>query len=160
MYSFYKIFQKSKDDEVTVKLFEYDKKGINNYLNLIKEKNQEDYRQVILNSFLMINIIKYLVEEKGLTVEKITFIDDDDDEYYEEIETILKTQKEYYLERVIQELNILKSKDSIEINEVCFGKYNSDMEIRIKVNGIVLVNNEDSETVRALFEKFLTGQFK
>lgn len=160
MYSFYKIFQKSEDNKVKVKLFEYDKNGINNYLDLIKEKNKEDYRQVILNSFLMINLIKFMVEKNNLTVEKITFIEDDNDEYYKGIEDILTNKKNDYLEDLIRELTIFKSEDSVEINEIYFEKYNSDMEIKVKVNGIVRINNEDATKVKKMFEKFLIGQFK
>lgn len=160
VYSYYKVFRKSNGSNVFFELFEYDKTVVNSYLNLIEDRNKQEFRQVILNSFLMIAIIRFMVKTMELKVESITFIDDDECEYHDDIKNILKNQKENYLDDLIKELSVFKSEDSVEINEICFEKDNSDIDLKIKVNGIVIINNENAEEIKGAFENFLTGQFK
>ena len=114
-----KIFYKFKDKDKIYKLVTYDESKID-YYSLIKKYQREGYYQLIINSRLMIDLIKDF-KKIDLTVYDIE-LQEDDETFYGELRKTLKGLKnkhnsELCFKYLLQSLNLLYCDNSIEINK-------------------------------------------
>lgn len=136
MENYAKIFRKYKDNSnLDISLDEYnpdDKK----YKDLIIEKKKNNFKQVIINSELMVDIIKETLSKEGI-IQNIDFTENTDYEINEDVKKLLwklRDNKIYF-----DDLKILLSwvidKNSIDIKELCI--YYKNNQYSIYSNGII-----------------------
>lgn len=150
-----KIFYKFKDQKKVYDLITYDESKLD-YYSLIKKYQNQGYYQLIINSRLMIDLIRDF-QKINLTVYDIE-LQEDDENFYEELHKTLEGLKgnnnsEVYLKYLIQSLNLLYYDNSIEINKISLG--NSLNDVIIYSNGIVVMNEDIENEIKSFLKKEL-----
>lgn len=143
VYNKYKIFSKVQNDEKEIFCINYNDKE-ENYYPFIKRCHNSGYTQVIITSEIMIQIIEKFVFEDEYIVSELEFMEDDD--FNEGIKSLMIDNKNInkYHRIIINELEFLSEKTSIEIKRIKFKKMVGDIPVSffIQSNGILGVNSK------------------
>ena len=133
------------------------------YLNFVKKQHEIGWRQVIITSEVMINLIEKLKED-NLDLYDIEFMEDYESEIKNEIKDyidLMKKEKSYF-SIILKELYFLSERSSIEIKRIYFkgrNENNSVVRCFVQSNGIISVNDSSynyiSEKIRRIVEELL-----
>lgn len=136
-----KLFIDDKKEIATVSI----KQSDNYYSNLRKYVNK-GYKQIIVPSDVMIKVLKIYFKEKVARILSIELLEEDSD-YSIQLDKIINSieaNRDYFVD-LIEELNYLAEKSTIEIKSVRF-KYRIEsrpVDITISVNGILTYNESE-----------------
>lgn len=131
------------------------------YYAFLKQYYNEGYRQIIITSEIMIEIIKHFVLEKGISVYNIEFMEDDSD-LVEEIESLIDRflEDKVFFVRLLEKLNFLAEKSSIDIKRVFFkGRNNEGIAINfyMQSNGIIGIDEKNFSSLSAEISNLIAG---
>lgn len=133
------------------------------YYTFLRKCRNEGYKQVIITTEIMVQIIRYACLEKSQIVYKIEFVEEDS-ELESEINAILQTmaKKPAYLTILLDKLNFLSESSSIDIKRIYVkGMYeNKDTVVDnyfIQSNGIIGVNEESFSKVSTELSALVEG---
>ncbi len=156
-----KFFWKKNNLSKIVSCLEYDDKI--EYYSFIKTCYAKEYRQIIITSELMIEIIKYFAINKNLLVYEIELVEDDN-ELKEELELLIANTRKngFFFQQLIEKLNFLAEQSSIDIQRIYIkgrDTENNAVNFFIQSNGIIGINNESFESisndVRKIIKEYL-----
>ena len=121
------------------------------YYTFIKQYYDDGYRQIIITSEIMIGLIEHFVLEKGLFVYNIEFIEDDQD-LKDEIENLLSiiSRDRAFLGKLIEKLNFLSEKSSIDIQRIYFKGRGNDggaTNFNLQSNGIIGIDKKNFSSI-------------
>ena len=122
------------------------------YNSLLRNCHNDGYRQVVITSEIMTQIIRHVYLDDNEIVQKIEFIEDDPELDYE-ITVLLHAIKNNLsrLDDLIHKLESLAEKSSIDLKRIYVKKPYSIGEklicFFVQTNGIVGVNSESFDTV-------------
>lgn len=140
-----KLFWKVNDNPKTIFCIPYDDEQ--EYYTFLKKCHSDGYRQIILTSEIMVNLIEHFVLEKGLSIYQLEFMEEDEDLKFE-VRNLLTAVSENiaYFSKLIDKLNFLSEKSSIDIQRVYFkGRNNKEEAVNffLQSNGIIGVDNKN-----------------
>lgn len=111
------------------------------YYRFIKKYHDVGYRQIIITSEIMVHLIEHFVLEKNLSVYRLELAEDDESLQNEVSYLIdLVKRKSVYFSKLIERLNFLSEKSSIDIQRVYFkGRDLKNVAINfyLQCNGII-----------------------
>lgn len=121
------------------------------YYTFLKQCHNDGYRQIIITSEIMVSLIEHFVLEKNILVYDIVFMEDDD-ALKDEISNLLTTVSTniVFLNKLIEKLNFLSEKSSIDIQRIYFKGRNSDgiaVNFYLQSNGIVGIDKRNYDSV-------------
>ena len=135
------------------------------YYTFLKRQFDLGYRQIIVSSEAMIELIKYCVMNLGLNVYKIEFAEEDTS-LSEDIAYLLNTIRErpVLFNNLVEKLLFLAENSSIDINRIYISGRSEEGVVKdfyIQSNGIVSIsdyeNNNLLDSIRTLIERCLFG---
>lgn len=133
------------------------------YYTFLRKCRNEGYKQVIITTEIMIQIIRYACLEKGQSIYKIEFVEEDS-ELESEINAILQNmaKKPAYLTVLLDKLKFLSESSSIDIKRIYVkGMYkNKDTAVEnyfVQSNGIIGVNEESFSKVSTELSALVEG---
>ncbi len=156
-----KFFWKKNHSSKVISCIEYDDET--EYYTFIKKCHSQKYRQIIITSELMIDIIKYFAIEKQWLVFEIDLAEDDH-ELKQDLEVLINNtnQDRIYFHQLIDELCFLSEQSSIDIKRVYIkGRDVEGVAINffIQSNGIIGINTESfdniSNDIKKIIEEYL-----
>lgn len=133
------------------------------YYAFLKQCHDKGYRQIIITSEIMVGLIKYYVLEKGLSVYDIQFMEEDQD-LTDEVSNLLTliSKNGIFLGKLIEKLNFLSEKSSIDIHRIYFKGRNSEnvaVNFYLQSNGIIGIDKKNysfiSDEIGNLIERCL-----
>ncbi|ALS38456.1 hypothetical protein ABID30_002239 [Enterococcus rotai] len=140
-----KIFKHFQNNCYSFQLISYDAKKIS-YSQLIKKLKQENSRQVLFNSEVMIELIKETaINNKEYIVAALKIGSEDDLEVQENINKIILSMRTDYsnVVRLIEELSWCYDNESIDISEIkIVGRGGNYDNAKILSNGIYFGDEE------------------
>lgn len=121
------------------------------YYTFLKKCHDDGYRQIIITSEIMVQLIKDFVLKKELSVYEIEFVEEDNDLKNEISELLMEVQhdKKFFSE-LIEKLNFLSEKSSIDIQRIYFKGRSSDkiaISLYIQSNGIIGIDSGNYDVV-------------
>lgn len=128
------------------------------YYTFLKKCFDSGYRQIIITSSIMLQIIEQYIFSRKFDIMKIEFMEDDDDlnNIVEQYLKNVQVDRAYY-QKLLENLKFLCEKSSIEIKRVYFkGKLDSGdyTNVFIQVNGIIGINRAQyQEEIAALSQQ-------
>lgn len=142
-----KIFRKIKNSKSIFKATEYRESDC--YADVIKSEKELGYRQVIINSSLMLKIIADFSLNENFVLLEVTFNQSVDKEYTDEIKKYINDIKvnRALTNELILKLSWASEKDSIDIEKISFGYKEIDRDknsfkmITIISNGVLSGND-------------------
>lgn len=155
-----KIFREISNNIYSFKLVDYP--NTKSYSELIKEEKSKGYRQVIINSEIMIRIITNAVQKENVLLKSIILNDTVDEYYREEIDMKVKKCKDspMVLSELLTNLAWTSEDGSIDIEKIGFAYNINDQYHYITVicNG-VLSGTEVDYFYKNYLEAVLKGSF-
>ena len=159
-----KLFWRLGDTSKKVISISYDETK-NDYYSFLKKQFEAGYRQIIISSEVMIEIINHAVLSEGLKISEVLLSEDDDD---------AQTEIAYYLDLIsknpahfgslVSKLAFLSDNSSIDIQRIAISGRTADkrpVECYIQSNGIFAINSEMYEylekKLRPLIERCIFG---
>ena len=139
-----KVFRKhSIIGSAELKIIEYNPDEVS-YIELIRDMRKQKFRQVIINSEIMIKIMERVLNHKGI-VQEISLEEGTDTELIEEINNYIKKIKRNasFFSKLKESLSWAEEYDSIDI--MALTVYYSGVQVEIKSNGIILEHTTDSD---------------
>lgn len=136
------------------------------YFNFLSEQHKRGYRQIIVNSEMMIELIKILLLEYSLSVANIEFMEDNI-ELNDQISYLLKGAndgKKEALKALLAQLSLIAEESSIDIKLIeVKGYLNNDIKrplfFRVQSNGGFSINDNGYEFVRDVVIKKIEDYF-
>lgn len=131
------------------------------YYSFLKNCHSQGYRQIIITSELMIEIVKYFVMEKNLSVIKIELAEDDH-ELKEELKFLIEQtiRDRVFFQQLIEKLYFLAEQSSIDIQRVYIKGRNHEkaaINFFIQSNGIIGVNIDSFKSISNDIKKIIEG---
>ena len=133
------------------------------YYTFIKKYYEQDYRQIIITSEMMIKLIETSIVDFNYSIYEIEFVEDD--EYLNtEVSDILNKlcDNKAYIHKLISYLQFLSEKSSIDIQRVYFkGRTEQGLAVKffIQSNGIIGIDENNfsmvSQQVSSLIERYM-----
>lgn len=122
----------------------------NDYYSFIQELSGEGYKQIIIPSNVLLDLMKNIFKDKKATIKDIDLLEDDDD-YNDKIDKIiLETQddRDNFVE-LFEELRYLSSDQNIEIRKIRFSYKNDNklIDLSLSINGLIEVLYGESKGV-------------
>lgn len=144
-----KLFWKVDSDVRKIHCISYDDNT--EYYTFLRKCNEDGYKQVIISSEIMIQLIREACLGKGYKITKIEFVEEDA-ELEEEIQVILQLMGENsaYFSDLVDKLKFLAERSSIDIKRVYIkGSYTQDYSdfYFLQSNGIIGINKESYSTI-------------
>lgn len=144
-----KLFWKMDAGARKIHCISYDS-SIDNYA-FLRNCHDQGYKQVIISSEIMIQLIREACLGKGYKITKIEFVEEDA-ELEEEIQVILQLMGENsaYFSDLVDKLKFLAERSSIDIKRVYIkGSYTQDYSefYFLQSNGIIGINKESYSTI-------------
>ncbi|MFP7236007.1 hypothetical protein [Bacillus altitudinis] len=152
-----KVFKRHANGKLNLKLETYDTDQ-QKYTDVVSNMKKEKYKQVILNSEIMLMIIEKVLKLKGMLM-KIEFEDTTDSEIIEEIDHIVKKIREesvIYYEDLLKLLHWTSDNNSIDLRKLTVSLEVNKYEIYS--NGIIEGENFDElfqKVIVPVLEKYL-----
>ncbi|MCI7098305.1 MAG: hypothetical protein MR966_05210 [Lachnospiraceae bacterium] len=122
--------------------------SVNIYYSLVERYHKLGYKQIIISSNLMLEILKYYFVQRNYKICKIEFIEDDE-EFSEEINSIIRelaTDRSKW-NKFVNKIDFLIENYSIDINKItmigCNRNKSGSTEISVQLNGILIIDSED-----------------
>lgn len=114
------------------------------YYTFIKKCYQNGFRQIIVTSEIMVQLIQYFVIDQGLVVYNIELMEGDE-ELEDEVQNLLDLvdKSAVHINKLIHKINFLSEKSSIDIQRIYFkGRDNDNKAISfyLQSNGIISVD--------------------
>lgn len=155
-----KVFRKIQSNIYNFRLVDYS--ANKNYTSFIKEEKVNGFRQVIINSEIMIKIITYAVQDKSVVLKNIILNDSVDKGFHEEINLKVKeiVGNPLALLELVKNLAWTSEDGSIDIEKIGFSYEvnNNYHTITIICNG-VLSGTEISHFYKEYLEPVLKDNF-
>lgn len=155
-----KIFRRVVKNIYSFKLVDYP--SSESYSSLIKEQKKHGYRQVIINSEIMIKIILKALDNTKIVLKDIVLQDSVDSDYREEIQRKIKkcNDNSNVLTELLTSLAWASEEDSIDIDKIKFAyELNDEFHyITIICNG-VLSGSEINRFYNDIIEAALKESF-
>ena len=158
-----KLFWKNENDREIINSVFYDDSV--EYYTFLRKCKSEGYRQVIVTTEIMIQLLRVSVIKKGFVIYKIEFAEEDC-ELENEIKNLLRNieNNPACFGDLINKIKFLSEQSSIDIRRVYIkGKYNGKFtpNFYIQSNGILGINAESyddlSNGISTLVERCLLG---
>lgn len=160
-----KIFRQIKSKPVKISLIEYDPKIPNAYYDCIKTQKNIGNIQLVINSKLMLHILKEYVYNQGFKITSILMAEEDE-EFMEKCDCLInssnKNVEEYY--RLDKFLSEFIDDNCIELFKIGIKKSSSEcgnIFIEIQSNGIVKINTnkyiKEKEYLLILISRYING---
>lgn len=152
-----KVFKRHANGKLNLRLETYDTDQ-QKYTDVVSNMKKEKYKQVILNSEIMLMIIEKVLKLKGMLM-KIEFEDTTDSEIIEEIDHIVKKIREesvIYYEDLLKLLHWTSDNNSIDLRKLTVSLEVNKYEIYS--NGIIEGENFDElfqKVIVPVLEKYL-----
>ena len=157
-----KFFWKKSEVAKEISCLDYCEEDIE-YYTFVKKCHDQGYRQIIITSELMVDLLEYFFFKENLLVYQIDLAEEDE-ELEEEIDVLInnseKDGKYFYL--LAKTLNFLSEKSSIDIQLVYMKGRNSEgviVDLFLQSNGIVGINVESfskiSDNIKNIIERYL-----
>lgn len=131
------------------------------YYDFLKKFHDKGYKQIIITSELMSDLMRFFCQEKNLSVYKIVLMEDDED-LDAELKDILQKMEldRSYFERLLNEIRFLSEQSSIDINRIYFkGRYNGvAVRFFIQANGIIGVIPKFFDEVSGQIKAYLSEE--
>lgn len=131
------------------------------YYVFLKQCHNDGYRQIIITSALMIELVEHFVMEIGLSIFDIEFMEEDQDLQSEVKDLIDKVSKnKAFLGKLITRLNFLSEKSSIDIKRIYIkGRSSENVAINfyLQSNGLIGINNESYIPISKEISSFIAG---
>lgn len=112
------------------------------YYSFIQRLSVEGYKQIILPSNVLLDLMKNIYKNKKGTIKDIALLEDDDAYNHKIDELILETQndRDNFVE-LFEELRYLSSDQNIEIRKIRFSYRNNGklIDLSISINGLIEV---------------------
>lgn len=139
-----KLFWKMESGAETIDSILYDDNV--EYYTFLRKCKSKGYRQVIVTAEIMIQVIRMAVLEKGFSVYRIEFAEEDHG-LDEEIQRLIHmtTDNPAYFTDLLEKIKFLSEQSSIDIRRVYIkGKYNGECapNFYLQSNGIFGANKE------------------
>lgn len=131
------------------------------YYDFLKKYHDKGYKQIIITSELMSNLMRVFCQEKNLSVYEIVLMEDDEDLDAELKDILQKMESDRsYFERLLNEIRFLSEQSSIDINRIYFkGRYNGvAVRFFIQANGIIGVIPKFFEEVSGQIKAYLSEE--
>lgn len=146
-----KVFKKLSCEKYNFRLVPYDTALIS-YSEIIKKQRKEDYRQVLFNVELMLELVKSTAEYSDLYLKKILMCTDAENGVQDDINSLVQDtrQQKELVYKVISELEWYSDRESIDIVNIELYDKSLKTSISIKSNGILL-----GDDITPLFEKYI-----
>lgn len=135
------------------------KKNIgNDYYSFLQELSAEGYKQIILPSNVLLDLMKNIFKSKKGIIKEIELLEDDD-AYNDKIDKLLlETQedRDNFVE-LFEELRYLSSDQNIEIRKIrfCYRNNGKLIELTLSINGLIEVLYGEAANVEDELEKML-----
>lgn len=130
------------------------------YYAFLRKCRDNGYKQVIVTSEIMIQILRYVCLKKEQRVYKIEFVEDDE-ELEKEINILLELMinNKAYLSELLEKLRFLSEKSSIDLKKIYIkGTWdNCNVNYFIQSNGIIGINKESFEKVSEELKNLVEG---
>lgn len=158
-----KLFWKTESGKQHICCVDYDDQQ--DYYIFLRKCRAKGYRQVIVTSEIMIQIIRHACLDKGHYIYRIEFAEDDTD-LENEMDGILKAihKNPAYFGDLLEKLRFLAEKTSIDLKRIYIKEKYKDTtpdNYFVQSNGIIGVNREAFSKVclelGTLIERCLTG---
>ena len=154
-----KLFWKTYLDVRHIECIPYD--DTVEYYTFLRDCRSKGYKQVVITSEIMIEIIRQECLKNGHIVSKIEFVEDDLD-LSEEIDWILSkmVKNSGYLTELIDKLKFLAEKSSIDIKRIYIKSQYTESgtaDYFIQTNGIIGVNKESIEKISQEMSTLVEG---
>lgn len=131
------------------------------YYDFLKKFHDKGYKQIIITSELMSDLMRFFCQEKNLSVYEIVLMEDDED-LDAELKDILQKMEldRSYFERLLNEIRFLSEQSSIDINRIYFkGRYNGvAVRFFIQANGIIGVIPKFFDEVSGQIKAYLSEE--
>lgn len=139
-----KLFLKMDSDSRHVHCVAYDDDA--DYYTFLRKCRSDGYRQVVITSEMMMQIIRHACLENNYTISKIEFVEEDSD-LETEIALILQAMSgnSAYLTDLLNKLRFLSEKSSIDLKRIYvkgLTENNITVNYFVQSNGIIGVNRE------------------
>lgn len=157
----YKFYSKPGTTYHIIPVFYDERKS---YHDLLASQQSIGNRQIIINSEIMIGLLKLFVFDTNLKISKIEFMEHDD---------LLSETITYMVKRINEgdrgaiaalneQLAIISEKESIDIKSIDLNGYLNSIpaQISIQSNGIVSLNEEIIDVGLSLIQNFIEDYFK
>ena len=137
-----------------VKVIDYDLSQ--EYYSLIKKAQENNFRQVIITSDIMIGLAEYLLTSQNSTITSISFFVDDE-ELQQEIDRTIKSLQNNlaYWGALKTKLDFLSKYDSIDIKEMDFNNREQRYLAKIFVNGIICISESNYSNLASKIATFV-----
>ena len=139
----YKLFWKlgDLDKHIIYKSFDDEEE----YYSFLKQQFDAGYRQIIVSSEAMIDLIKYVVMQQGLKIYRIEFAEEDD-ALSEEVSNLIEMieTRPVMFNALIEKLHFLAETSSIDIKRIYLSgrlANGSIVDMYIQSNGIIAIND-------------------
>lgn len=133
----------------------------NEYYDFLKEYHDKGYRQIIITSELMANLMKFFVQEKNFSVYQIELMEDDE-ELDTELNDILQKMEmnRAYFDKLLSKIHFLSEQSSIDINRIYFKGRVQRIAVRffIQANGIIGITHQSYNDIANQIKKYLARE--
>lgn len=136
------------------------------YFSFLREQHQKGYRQIIVNSEMMIKLLKVLTSDYSLSIVNIEFMEDNI-ELNNQISYLVdgvNDKKQGAINALIAQLSLISEESSIDIKSIEIKKtlrqnIKNPLYLKIQSNGIISTNNENSEFLSTVVVKEIEDYF-
>lgn len=131
------------------------------YYSFLKKCHKNGYRQIIITSEIMVQLLKYFTLEENLSVYQLELAEDDEflqEEVSDLINKVLENGT--YFIRLVERLNFLSEKSSIDIQRVYFkGRDSKNIAINfyLQCNGIIGIDKEHYSLISSKISDQVAG---
>lgn len=161
-FRFGKMFRYKDYEKKSIKIIDYNPEDESNYYAFIKKQSDNGYIQIIINSNIMMFLLKYYFIERKFTITSILFTEEDE-KFVEECTKIIEkvnNDRAHFVD-LIDQIKFLSNEDCIEIFKISLrGKKGNDtIRIEIQANGITKINenkyNEEACYLKDKLESYI-----
>lgn len=132
----------------------------------MREQHQKGYRQIIVNSEMMIKLLKVLTSDYSLSIVNIEFMEDNI-ELNNQISYLVdgvNDKKQGAINALIAQLSLISEESSIdiksiEIKQTLRQNIKNPLYLKIQSNGIISTNNENSGFLSTVVVKEIEDYF-
>lgn len=122
---------------------EYDP-DIDNYYSFVKSNHQKGYKQIMLTSEMMIDIVMYIIDNYNCKITDFEFIEDDEDFKQQLLDTIVPFSKSK-MNVFVEKLDFLMQEYSLDIKTVNIsGQIDGhSMDVCMHMNGVMTIDKNN-----------------
>jgi hypothetical protein len=159
-FSFGKIFRKRNTESLLLEIIDYDPSRDIDYYNFIKQQRDNEFIQLIVNSKLMMVLIKYYFIERQFQIKKIEMMEEDED-FSASCNILINalSNDRAKLNDLLDFVEKLDDEESIEIFKISLKYRNAETNeyigVDIQANGVIKINTDAYENEKNILKDFL-----